>query len=154
MKNVASGSVASVVTSSFIISFFFKAILKKLWSMVNSRQVEAYMPMLESLKFPGNASLMNEYLIDLVTFDLIPTHLIDAMIHYFPDDGPFSVNQEECGNESIYLADNVGFMLWMIWAHLLLIVIHLVLCRVKKVEKRFRKYLYCNGLIRLYMEVF
>ena len=45
-------------------------------------------------------------------------------------------------------------MMWMVWAHILLIVIYLALYKVKRVEHKLRRYLYWNCLIRLYMEVF
>ena len=92
MKDLATASLASAGIWTLIMSFMFIGILKKLWSVLNSRQLEAYMPMLESLKFPGNATKMNEFLIELVTFDFIPTYLIDSMLYYFPDSGPFSMN--------------------------------------------------------------
>ena len=92
MKDSATASLASAGIWTLIMSIMFIGILKKLWSVLNSRQVEAYMPMLESLKFPGNATKMNEFLIELVTFDYIPTYLIDSILYYFPDSGPFSMN--------------------------------------------------------------
>ena len=70
-------TVVSVSTFQLILSIALKTSLKQLWGMLNSQQVIAYMPMLDDLKFPGNAMEMNKYIIKIATFDLIPSDLID-----------------------------------------------------------------------------
>ena len=66
--------------------------LKQLWGMLNSQQIFIYMPMLEMLKMPGNVMVVEEQLVRVFTFDLLPTEYLDEQIWYFPDEDAFSLN--------------------------------------------------------------
>ena len=66
--------------------------LKQLWGMLNSQQIFIYMPMLEMLKMPGNVMVVEEQLVKVFTFDLLPTEYLDEQIWYFPDEDAFSLN--------------------------------------------------------------
>ena len=66
--------------------------LKQLWGMLNSQQIFIYMPMLEMLKMPGNVMVVEEQLVRVFTFDLLPTEYLDELIWYFPDEDAFSLN--------------------------------------------------------------
>ncbi len=53
------------------------------------------MPLLRVLKFPANAMLMNEVMIALATFDLIPTDSLDAKLFpNLPEENAYTVNFE------------------------------------------------------------
>ena len=43
------------------------------------------MPLMTKLKFPANAAMVNEEMIQLAFFDIIPTDWIDEAIFYLPD---------------------------------------------------------------------
>lgn len=60
--------------------------------MLNSQQIFIYMPMLEMLKMPGNVMVVEEQLVRVFTFDLLPTKYLDELIWYFPDEDAFSLN--------------------------------------------------------------
>ena len=98
--------------------------------------------------------MMNESLIALATFDLIPTELVDKELFYFPEEDPFSLAFAQCGYESNLFLNNAGFLKYFIMAHLFLAVIYLVLYKVKPVQRRMASYLQYNGLIRLLMEAY
>ena len=100
-------------------------------------------------------------MVKIYTFDLIPTEFIDEMIWYFPDADAFNLNFEMEGMESTLLLANIGFLKWLIGLNILLVVIHILLyplrnsCRVFKwANKKIGGYLYFDGLLRLYMEIF
>ena len=119
------------------------------------------LPMLEGLKFPANAIMVIEFMIQLATFDLIPTSSIDAEIFYWPETDPFSVNFEMAGTETVFLLANIGFALYMIYYHMLIALVHACLHKlrrssriVSKLHTKISNYLYWNGFHRFYMELF
>ena len=105
--------------------------------------------------------LVVEYMVQLATFDLIPTEAIDEAQFYWPEADPFNTNFEMAGVESELLLANIGFVLYIIYAHCLVILIHACLHRLKssntcfeKIHAKLGSYLYWEGLNRFYIEVF
>ena len=95
--------------------------------MLNSQQIVVYMPMFERLKFPASAMIVTKALIDIATFDLIPTEILDEYLWYFPEGDAFSASFETAGVESTLFLKNIGFILYMIIAHILFVLIHAAL---------------------------
>ena len=88
--------------------------------------------MFSGLKIPANALTLIKFMIKLATFDLVPTEIIDEQIYYWPEnDGPFSVNFEMTGTESVILLANIGFTIYMIYLNVFAILVHACLhpCR-------------------------
>ena len=119
------------------------------------------MPMLEKLKFPANAMLITKELIKVASFDLIPTDIIDEQLFYFPYGDAFSSNFETAGVESTMFFANIGLIFYMILFNAFLIVLHIFFFTAKnscgcaeKWRKKFGDYLYFNGSIRFFMEVY
>jgi len=105
--------------------------------------------------------MLTQFLIKIATFDLLPTEHIDEEMYYFPDSDPYTSNFEQVGVESTLLLANIGFAMYLILAHALFIGLHACLYRFKDVNSYTKKlyiklnsYLYWNGLIRFYMEVY
>ena len=90
-----------------------------------------YLPMFEGLKFPANATMVIEYLIKVATFDLVPTDLIDGEMFYWPETGPYSVNFEMAGTESLYFFANIGFVLYMIYYHVSIALVHACIHKIR-----------------------
>ena len=129
--------------------------------MLNSQQIIVFIPLLEKLQIPANSLVITKQLVKIYTFDLIPTEFIDEMIWYFPDADAFNLNFEMEGMESTLLLANIGFLKWLIGLNISLIVIHIILyplrnsCRAFKwANEKIGGYLYFDGLLRLYMEIF
>ena len=100
-------------------------------------------------------------MIKLATFDIIPTGVLDDAIYYWPEADPFTVNFEMAGVESTLLLANIGFVIYLIYMHILAITIHLCVHKLRSVAKcidnlhaKLSSYLYWVGLNRLYMELF
>ena len=100
-------------------------------------------------------------MIEIATFELIPTDELFDEMFYFSEMDPFSVNFESCGVESLLFLKNIGFMLIMILLHVLLVILQVCFhffrncCKfIKKVDQKLKKYLFWNGLQRFYMEIF
>ena len=92
--------------------------------------------MLEGLKFPANAIIVNSFIIKIATFDLIDTSWLDTRFFYFPEEVPFSDNFVEFDLESRLWIKNEGFIFWAIVAHLLLFLVYLCLYKVKRVNQK------------------
>ena len=119
------------------------------------------MPMFEKLKFPASAMIITKALIKVATFDLIPTELIDELLWYFPEGDAFSLSFETAGLESTLLLENIGFIFYMIAVNIVFVLIHATLhnCRKSckcstKTHSKLGNYLYYNGMMRFYREVF
>ena len=117
--------------------------------------------MIASLKFPANAMMVIEFMIQLATFDLIPTSFIDEQVFYWPESDPFSVSFEMAGTETVFLLANIGFAIYMIYYHVFIAVVHACLHPLRKSSRILSKlhtkisnYLYWDGFHRFYMELF
>ena len=93
------------------------------------------LPMLEGLKFPANAMQVIEFMVQLATFDLVPTTYIDEQMFYWPESDPFSVNFEMAGTETVFLLANIGFAMYMIFFHILIALVHACLHLLRKSSK-------------------
>ena len=120
-----------------------------------------HLSMFQGLKFPANAMMIIEWMIKLASFDLIPTEIIDAEIYYWPEMDAFSVNFEMSGVESVLLMNNIGFAIYMIYAHLFAMLVHACLHKarnagklVPKIHSKLGSYLYWDGINRFFMELF
>ena len=94
-------------------------------------------------------------------FDLIPTEYLDELMYYWPEEDPFSANFESVGIETTFFLENIGFAIWMANFNIVLILFHAAIYKVncksrccQKFKEKLSFYLYWNGLIRLYMELF
>jgi hypothetical protein len=74
--------------------------------------------MYEGVKFPVNALLMNQALVQIATFDLINTaDWIDPLIYDLPEGDAFNINFEQSGYEQTQLIPNISVILWMYILH-------------------------------------
>ena len=80
--------------------------------------------MYSGLKFPANSMMIIDYMINLASFDLIPTEAVDEKIYYWPEADPFNTNFEMAGIESELFLANIGFALYMVYMHCLAALIH------------------------------
>ena len=117
--------------------------------------------MFEKLKFPPSAMTITQKMIELASFDLIPLDWAIDLLYYFPEGDPFSLNFETVGIESKLLLLNIGMTMYMIYFNVLYGVLHSILAPFKQKSSFIRKtvakmndYLYFNGTIRFYMEIF
>ena len=102
-----------------------------------------------------------ELMIKLATFDIIPTDSLDDSIYYWPEADPFTVNFEMAGVDSTLLLANIGFVIYLVYMHILAMTIHLCIHKLTKVAEcikclhaKLSSYLYWVGLNRLFMELF
>ena len=64
----------------FILTFLMSFSLQNLWDLMNGLALMVYLPMFNVI-FPSNFNILNNKLINIVTFDLVP--FIDDINDYF-----------------------------------------------------------------------
>ena len=52
------------------------------------------------VKFPANASMFNVFLIDVATFDIVPSEDINEEVFVLPEDKPYNINFQSSRIES------------------------------------------------------
>ena len=117
--------------------------------------------MYEQLKFPPAAMTITKSMIQLTSFDLIPTDWILELFWYFPEDDSFSLNFETAGMESKLLLKNIGLIMYLIFLNIFYALLHCMIrplrnsgsC-LKKTSEKMESYLYFKGSMRFFMEVF
>ena len=107
--------------------------------------------------------LINQAFIEIANFEVIPSEDINNELFYFPEEDAFSLNFSECGIESKLFLLILGFPLYVMLGHFAFVVIYIFLrlcnfilqspCIAKTVNYS-RRYLFWNGFIRLYMELY
>ena len=148
-----------------LMSLPLKASLNKLWSMLNSQQIVVQLPLMEGIKFPANASSMNEVFLDISNFEIISSEMIndELELFYLPEVDPYNLNFLQCGYDTHFYLQTLGFPLYIMLGHftLLILFILLTMCntilrspRISIVTNKLKKYLFWNGFIRLYMELY
>ena len=94
---------------------------------------------------------------------MISSEHINKGLFYFPEEDPYSLSFQECGLESKFFLLNMGFPLYIILGHATLVVLYFILYLanlmlklkyLRKFVNFLATYLFFNGLIRLYMEIY
>ena len=55
--------------------------LQSLWSMLNSQQLMMHFALLSGMQYPANSAIFNIHMIDVVTFELVPSDFIEENLH-------------------------------------------------------------------------
>ena len=71
------------MVGNFIVSIILAASLNQLWSMLNGLQLAVHLPLFYTL-FPANANYFLSFLIDVATFDILPSLEVIAFFFDFP----------------------------------------------------------------------
>ena len=88
------------MSSNFAVNIALSASLNQVWSMLNSQQVSVNAPLYKRVKFPANAVIVNQALMQIANFDLINTaDWIDPYIYDLPEGDAYNINFEQCGYE-------------------------------------------------------
>jgi hypothetical protein len=60
------------MAGNFVMNFFLTAGLSQLWSMINTQQIIVMMPLF-NLNLPANAGMFFGFIMNLASFNLLPT---------------------------------------------------------------------------------
>ena len=109
--------VKALVGINISFSFLFKVSMNLLYSMINSLQITAHLP-LNNITFTANARKTFQYLIDIVSFDLFDVkNFIDFG---FTETDPWSSGFDLLDFESCNFIENLGsisifILLFVVW---------------------------------------
>ena len=117
-------------------------------------QVVLTIPLMKNVKFPANAAIFTDHLMNIANLDLFPTAILEDLIYYLPEPVEFNINFAANGIESTLFISNIGSSLLVIIANILAAIICLVLYKVKRVWNYLGPIIYWNGLIRLFLELY
>ena len=126
---IKSTSFASVVPN-VAKKFFTKGTLNSVIMMITGVQLVVHSPLL-NIQFPGNAFVIYEELIGMVTYEFLPTS--DIFPHYFdfPDRGSLNDRFERLDYGSFYSIMMLGCIflaiIWMLFLYIVFLV--LLVCR-------------------------
>ena len=119
--------------------------------------------MFVKLKFPANAMILTQVLIQIAQFDLIETgDLFDRHLYTsLPEQASFNLGFEQCGYESLLFLLNSSVLIWVIFTHLAILVlvygpvwlIHRNWGKLARAKHKLEAYFFWNGLIRFFMEI-
>ena len=79
------------MASNFVVNLILITSISQLWGTINGLQILVYMPLFW-IKFPANANMFNIYLIDIASFDIVPSEDINEEMFVLPEDKPFNIN--------------------------------------------------------------
>ena len=77
-QSIQSGS-SALMGGSFAINLLLASSLSLLWGLINSLQLVAHFPLL-NVDIPVNAQIYFEVMLEVATFDLVPTEGVQAII--------------------------------------------------------------------------
>ena len=116
--------------------------LSQLLGVINGHQMIIYLTLFQSVKFPANTRTINDAMVKLATFDIIPTaELLDSHIFELPEEEPWSWNFEVFGIDSLQFQTNNSATLWLWALHFFFFLILALLCAINRCKP-------CNWLKR------
>ena len=92
---------------TFMLSFFIKAAMNQLLTIVRSLQIITHM-MVMQLNYPRETAIFYALIFEFISFDMIPAQEIYAEIFRFINDSPFSDEANIIGYFSRYFVFNSG----------------------------------------------
>ena len=107
----------STLAGNFALNMILQAALSQLWSMINSQQLLVTLPMFNQ-QIPANAGLFYGFIMDVASFDLLPTELIYDAYFNLKDEASDSVNSnfESLGYSSMYFLRNMGTLMLVLFS--------------------------------------
>lgn len=168
VREAVASSAKSAVALNGVLQLVMNASANQLWSALNNQQIIVMLPLLEKLNFPLNVETVNQAFIMIATFELMSVDdmngwLYGQQVEQVAVNEPYNGRWEETGFESQLFVFNMGFPMWVIYAHLAIVPISaIVLCFQKMIRRewcdryvtRLRGKLFWNSFIRLFMELY
>ena len=108
-----------------------------LWGMINVMQLIVHMPLF-SVSFPSNAVLFYSFIIEISSFDILPTQWIKDKIFVFSNEQePLTDDFDKMGYSSTSIIENLGSMFLYLMGFLCLVVFVLL---IRFLKNRYKLY--------------
>ena len=92
--------------------------------MIGGLQLTVHLPLFFVL-FPANANFLLTFLINVATFDIMPSEATDWLLK-FPEKPSFNLAFQSCGYSSMYAVENLGTCYMLINLYIIQVIICLV----------------------------
>jgi hypothetical protein len=114
------------MAGNLVLNILMSASLNYLWAMVNTQQIILMLPLF-NLSLPGNAGIFFNFMMQIASFDIIPTDLFyDDVLGWTPTD-PIHQNFADVGFSSTLFIYNIGSMILTISTFPILVLVYLIL---------------------------
>jgi hypothetical protein len=127
------------MASNMALNIILSASLQQLWSMINTQQIIVLMPLF-TIKLPPNAGVFFGFIMQIASFDILPTEGFYDKYFNMDDTTAINENFESVGLTSTLFLYNVGSLIVVILSIPLLLFVVLLM-------KPFRR---CSGRINRY----
>ena len=114
-----------------------------------------------NIKFPANAGMFNNFMMEIAIFDIIPSEMILEKVSYFPQEDNFNLNFQTIGYNSLYAVPNLGTIFFMVLSFLMLVPLALCMTcfshdvrEIRKPTNSLNGFLYWKGTVRFLMETY
>lgn len=153
-------AIKTILTSSLLVNILMISSMEMMWGIINGIQLMAYMPLF-FVKVPANATLFIQMLLELSSFELLPTDLFNDFLFFFPETEPLGLNYQELGYESPFTILNLGSIFYMFIMYVVLMAVHLLLVfggrfshRISTLSNKIGASLYWAGILRFWIEIY
>ena len=130
----ATTTTQAVMAGNLVLQLFLSASLNYLWAMINTQQIILMMPLF-NLALPANAALFFGFLMQIASFDIIPTDIFYNDVLNWVTTDPVNENFNSVGFGTTLFIYNIGSMIIFICTYPVLVFVYLVLrycCESKK----------------------
>ena len=159
--STAKGGTYTFSFSSIVVQLLLASSLYYVWGMVEGLQIVDSIGLIHA-KVPGNTSSFLESVSELSSFNFIDVSSMREGLLYLPESDAFSLTFQSEGYDNIYvisLLEAQFFYIMFIWTVLAVDMILLALTykwpKIQTFRQKYTiKYLYWNGLVRFFMEIY
>lgn len=153
-------AIKTILASSLLVNVLMLSSMELMWGVINGIQLMAYMPLF-FVKVPANATSFIQMLLQLSSFEILPTGLFNEFLFFFPETEPLGLNFQELGYESPFTILNLGSIFYMFLLYAALMTLHLIFViggrfshRVATLSNKLGASLYWAGILRFLIEIY
>ena len=159
--STAKGGTYAFSFTSIVVQLLLASSLYFVWGMIEGLQIVDSIGLFNA-KVPGNTSSFLEGVSELSSLNFIDVTSLRDSIMYLPESDAFSLTFQSEGYDNIYvtsLLEAQFFYIMFIWIVLAVDMILLALTfkwpKIQTFRQKYTvKYLYWNGLVRFFMEIY
>ena len=122
----ATTTTQAVMAGNLVLQLFLSASLNYLWAMINTQQIILMMPLF-NLALPANAGIFFGLLMQIASFDIIPTDIFFNEVLSWVSTDPVNNNFNSVGFGSTLFIYNIGSMIILYCAYPVFVLVYLMI---------------------------